>query len=174
MKNRRSRCVSVSIVLSPPNIAYMKNSLFLLLLVLVGCQQSGGPISQTDKDEIQKTIDAFTNAIRNQTGDFEAVYTEEIVSMPPNAEQNSGKQKVTEFHNTPGPKPTAFTISSVEINGVNDLGYARGTWEFKGILNDTIEINDNGKFIVILKKQSDGTWRTSHEIWNSNLPLPGQ
>ncbi|HEX5167981.1 MAG TPA: DUF4440 domain-containing protein [Cyclobacteriaceae bacterium] len=153
----------------------MKKVIILFAVMLTGCQQGGGPISQQDKDEIQKTIDAFANAIKNRTGDFGAVYTSDIISMPPHVEANTGVEKVTAFHSDPaGPKVTTFTVASQEIEGSADLAYARGVWKFEGVLNDTLNVSDNGKFVIILKKQGDGTWKTSREIWNSNVPIPGQ
>ena len=33
---------------------------------------------------------------------------------------------------------------------------------------------DSGKYVVVWKKQDDGNWRLHVDIWNSDLPAPGQ
>jgi hypothetical protein len=33
-------------------------------------------------------------------------------------------------------------------------------------------MNDTGKFVEVWKKQSDGKWKCTVDIFNSDLPLP--
>lgn len=153
----------------------MKNLSFLFAIILFGCQPGGGPISQADKDAIQKNIDGFVEASNGNPDNIGNGYADDLISMPPHFKEISGKQNVVAFHNNPqGAKTVSFTISTSEINGNGDLAYARGAWVFKGTMNDSIEINDNGKFLLILKKQADSSWKTFRETWNSDLPMPGQ
>lgn len=153
----------------------MKKLLFLFAILLAGCQQGGGPITQADKDAIQKNIDGFAEAINTNPANVANGYADDVVSLPPHAGENAGKQKTVEFHTAPGgPKVVSFTLATQEIEGNGGLAYSRGTWTYKGMLNDTLEINDNGKFLLVLKKQADNSWKVSHETWNSNLPIPGQ
>jgi len=149
----------------------MKNLLILLLFTVAGCQQSGSPLTQADKDAIQKNIDGFAQAVSTKSPDIGNGYAEDVVSLPPNEEANVGKEKTVEFHLSPGPKASSFTVTSEEIEGTSELAYSRGTWIFKGVLNDSIDINDNGKYLVLLKKQPDDSWKVIREIWNTSLPL---
>ena len=149
----------------------MKKLIFLFPMIIFACQQGVGPLTQADKDAIQKTIDTFAEAVRTSSSSIGDVYTDDIVSMPPHETAVSGKQNVAAFHNEPGPTVESFNLNTQEIEGAGSLAYARGTWSFAGTLNDSIPIKDNGKFMVILKKQADNSWKTSRETWNSDLPL---
>ena len=153
----------------------MKKLTFLFAVILFGCQQGGGPISQADKDAIQKNLDAFTEASNKNSDELGNGYADDLISMPPHAKEISGKQNVVAFHNDPaGAKTVSFTITTAEIEGNGDIAYARGAWTFKGTVQDSIEINDNGKYLLIFKKQADSSWKTIRETWNSDLPMPGQ
>jgi ketosteroid isomerase-like protein len=158
----------------PHKFYSMKKLLILLTLAVAGCQQGGAPLTSADTDAIKKNVEAFAQAIRTASPDVGNNYVDGVVSMPPHAAVNVGKQKTVEFHLAPGPKVTSFTITSEEIDGSADLAYSRGSWVFKGVVNDSIEINDNGKYLVLMKKQGDGSWKVTHEIWNSDVALPGQ
>jgi len=68
----------------------------------------------------------------------------------------------------------SFTTTTAEIEGTGDLAYARGAWTFKGTVKDSIEVNDNGKFLLVFRKQADSSWKTIRETWNSDSPMPGQ
>ena len=151
----------------------MKKLFILLLVIAFGCQQGGGPITQADKDAIQAQIDALANNIRTN-GNPADLYTTDALSMPPHVPAVSGNTAIGAYHaDSQGPKTTEFTLSGSEIEGTGDIAFARGTWTYKGTLNDTIEVSDNGKFLAVYKKQADNSWKSHREIWNSDQPLPG-
>jgi ketosteroid isomerase-like protein len=55
----------------------------------------------------------------------------------------------------------------VEVSG--DLGSGRG--EAKVTLVDRVTEDttySSSKYLNILKKQADGSWQTTHDIWNDN------
>ena len=55
----------------------------------------------------------------------------------------------------------------VEVSG--DLAFGRGTAYVTLIPRDGGDpISATSKYINILQKQSDGTWLTTHDIWNEN------
>ena len=149
----------------------MKKLFIILSFAAAGCQQGGAPLSSADIDAIKKNIADFAQAVSTNSPDLGNGYDDGVISMPPNAVTSVGKPKTVEFHSTPGPKITSFVINSEEIEGSEELAYSRGTWVFKGVLNDSIDINDNGKYLILLKKHTDGSWKVTREIWNSDLPM---
>jgi ketosteroid isomerase-like protein len=150
----------------------MKRIIFILAVAMLGCQ-SQAPLSEADREGIKKCIDNLSEGIRTASVDvLKNAYTEDVISMPPHATENSGNQKVVEFHSTPGPvKTVSFALSTVEIEGSGDQAYVRGTWTFTGQM-DTTQINDNGKFLAIMKKQG-ADWKISRETWNADTPISG-
>ena len=95
--------------------------------------------------------------------------------MPPNEEELMGKQAITDnmvamFEGM----GAELTISSEEVEVAGDWAFDRGAYTMKLTpKGDGEPMEDNGKYIVILEKQADGSWRIAREVWNSNNPLPG-
>jgi ketosteroid isomerase-like protein len=47
-----------------------------------------------------------------------------------------------------------------------DLGYSTGTY------TATFgEMTDKGKYVTIWRKQSDGSWKVTEDMFNSDLPM---
>lgn len=151
----------------------MKKLVILVLVVGFGCQQGGGPISQADKDAVQTLIDDFaakTNANENPS----AIYASDAITMPPHAAAVTGAEAIGSYHADPSEaQTTSFQVNTAEIEGSGNIAFARGTWTFEGTVNDTINVSDNGKFMVVYKKQADNTWKAYREMWNSDQPMPG-
>ena len=62
-----------------------------------------------------------------------------------------------------------ITISKVSGDTAYDIGtYKQGLMPQKG----GGMIDDKGKYVVLLKKDSNGNWWITHAIYNSDLPLP--
>ena len=152
----------------------MKKLFIILTFATAGCQQSGGPLTSADIDAIKKVIIDFSQARSTISPDLANGYVDDVISMPPHAPINVGKQQTIAFHSAPEPKINSFIVNSEEIDGRDDLAYSRGSFVFKALLNDSIEINDNGKYLILLKKQADGSWKVTREIWNSDFPIAGQ
>ena len=58
---------------------------------------------------------------------------------------------------------SAMTITPEEINILGDYAYSRGVYTLAAK-----DGNVDGKFMTILKRQSDGTWKIYRDIFNSN------
>ena len=151
----------------------MKKLIILFAAVVLGCQQGPGPITDADKDAIKQRMQTFANAMVNDIENVGAGYADKAVSMPPNAETNISPGTAAAFFQR-GPKPTKFELNPEVIEGLGTLAFARGTFVFEGILNDTINISDKGKFLATFEKEADGSWKVTQEIWNSDLPIGGQ
>jgi ketosteroid isomerase-like protein len=66
-----------------------------------------------------------------------------------------------------------LTQKVLDIDGRGDLAYARGSYsailEVPGLPEP---VTDEGKFLVIIRKQEDGEWLASISIYNSDAPVP--
>jgi uncharacterized protein (TIGR02246 family) len=62
--------------------------------------------------------------------------------------------------------------AAIEASG--DLGYSSGTYEmsFRDPTGKTM--NDRGKYVIVWKKQRDGSWKVVRDISNSDLPVPAK
>ena len=100
-----------------------------------------------------------------------AVYTDDAVQMSPKGPPVHGKDAIRKgwaaMLAMPGPG-LSFQTTSVEVARSGDLAYETGTYDFvtadkKGKTND-----EKGKYVVVWKKQSDGSWKAAVDIDNSD------
>ena len=102
-------------------------------------------------------------------------YAEGALVLPPNGPTVTTKDGIrkawTEMLTAPG-FSGGWKATKVEVARSSDLATVSGTWEFT--MNDASgkPATDRGKFVEVVKKQADGTWKCAVDIWNSDLPLP--
>lgn len=90
-----------------------------------------------------------------------AAFTEDAVRMPPNEPLHVGRAAIEAWSATNwGPITTTELIQTAEeIDGRGDLAYARGSYSATVVVPGVPEpISEVGKFLVILRKQPDGSW----------------
>jgi uncharacterized protein (TIGR02246 family) len=99
---------------------------------------------------------------------FAQVYSEDATIYPPDMEPIQGRQAIQEFWKAGGEqmgiKNLKLTTRELEVAG--DWAYEQGTGEF-----DTNGGQVNVKYVVIWKKQADGSWKWHRDIWNMS-PAP--
>jgi ketosteroid isomerase-like protein len=154
----------------------------LIICIMVGCQQGEGDAEEVGvkalSDEDVAAIKAMGPALdkANLAGDFNAVVemmTEDILLMNPNEQIIQGRAKTLEWFNAF--KPATFTEHRhelLEVDGYGDIAYARGAYKNAFIFEGIDEpIKGEGKTLLILRKQTDGSWLISRFCWNSDLPI---
>jgi ketosteroid isomerase-like protein len=63
-------------------------------------------------------------------------------------------------------------MTAVEIDGHDDLAFDRGTWSWTGREAAGMElVTQTGNYLSIARRQTDGSWRYSAMMWNSDTPL---
>ncbi len=115
--------------------------------------------------------------IASSTGDLElymSLHTDDIVKMGPDAPATYGKEDLR--------ASTKFLFDNFTIEGASypeetqvdgDLGFTRGNYTLSIIPKaggDTAYVD--GKYLTICKRQADGSWKISHDCFNSNVPPP--
>src|SRR5436309_16044319 len=101
-------------------------------------------------------------------------YAESAVVMPPNAPSAKTRETIRsawkEMLTTPG-AAISWKATKVEVAKSGDLAYVSGTYEDTMTDASGKPVEDNGKYVVIFKKQADGTWKGVADIWNYDLPV---
>ncbi len=98
-------------------------------------------------------------------------YAEDADLLPPGAPLMSGHEAIRGFWQgmvSAGLHVSVLEASRVEESG--DLAYARGVYELTVTPAGGATISDNGKYIVVYRRQPDGTWRGVADIFNSSRP----
>jgi len=151
------------------------NRFVLLLCSVVLASACGGTPQQT---ATPSTDPAPVNDLRSRyqaaynAGDAAAVtalYTDDATSMPDHHAPVDGKAAIQEHlqqifaQYTPS---LTITPADTEISG--EIAHEHGTYSMtltpKGGGN---AITENGKYLVVLKRQADGSWKIHHDIDNA-------
>lgn len=146
-----------------------------LLVLAAACQSAagGGALSEQDKTSIRDQTAAFVAAINAK--DWPAAtaqYSADAVFMPANGVEVSGPANIQTWM-AAYPPFANFVAQSVEVDGTGDLAYNRGTYELDVTPpGATTPMHDKGKFLEVLRRQADGTWKVVRDIFNSDLPIP--
>lgn len=168
----------------------MKKYLVIIPLVFLFCFafacQKGEEVAE--EPEIGVDVEADIQAIKANldewvslynAGDFERLmsvyYTEKTVRMPPDEPIQVGKDAILAAYKKSREQFDEQCESSIpeDIRVSGDLAVVRGVDTGTNTPKDGGEPEEyNVKWVLVLERQADNTWKWIWEIWNDTLPLP--
>lgn len=146
----------------------------LTLIVLAACQPAA-PMAITDAEKA--SIDSLEHQFMKLAiaGDFaglvKAYYADEAIILPPNMPAATGHAGIEAVLKT-FPPITAFELNTDEVVGHGDLAYVRGRYTMTFSPPGAPPIPDSGKYLEIWRKQADGSWKATRDMFSSDIPLP--
>lgn len=149
----------------------------LSILLIGGCRSASPPSPSEDVRKIKEVSAARAEAFnRSDAKKIATYFTEDAVLMAPGQPADTGRVAVVEYYQSIfdayEPELSSHYVN-VEVFG--NRAYGRGIAEVTLTPKDGGEsITSTSKYINILEKQSDGTWKTTHDIWNTNAPASGK
>ena len=158
----------------------MRISILLAAVFLILSCAGPQPEPPADHAEVRQAIEAVNAQLaeafsRGDATAFASFYTPDGKMMAPNAESSAGRQAIEESFApdfSTNPPTLKLTTADVEVHG--DTAIEAGNYSISFILPGQEEaMEDHGKYVVVWKKQADGSWKLHWDIWNSNLsPAP--
>jgi uncharacterized protein (TIGR02246 family) len=142
---------------------------------------ASGPDPQADQRAISATLDEYAAAWK--VSDAQRVgrlYTDDAIILPGDHVAESGRAAIIKYNQDvfDAYVPKTFDISQQETQISGDLAFNRGTFSFSADAKDPKgkPVSDRGKYIVIMKRQVDGSWKWTRDIDNSDGPaaVPGE
>lgn len=122
--------------------------------------------------EVSKMGDEFAASLNaKDVARATALYTEDAVLLPPNGEPMRGLAAIEACWKQLLEQGLSEVKShSVASSCSGDLGFETGEFELTIRVPGGPVIKDRGKYLNVLKKGSDGRWRTTYDMWNSSTP----
>ena len=121
---------------------------------------------------MKKVLDDFDAAYneafdRGDAAGCAAFFTEDVLLMVPGQPMTRGKKAFEDTYRSRMDESSGGTHSNklVEYGVEGDLAYQVGTFAITGT-----DSPEQGKFVNVLKRQSDGTWKVAVSIFNSDRP----
>ena len=102
-----------------------------------------------------------------------ALWTEDGIQMSPDAARRTGKEMIrSEMEPFFDIYDTQMSIYPDAVQVLGDQAYSHGLYEFMMTPKEGGDkIEGNGKFLTILQKQIDGSWRIAIDCFNYDVPL---
>lgn len=132
--------------------------------LLAGCAPGERPVDAGARRAIETAVRRYV-AASNQ-GDAEALadlYSEDAVLLPPDHEPVRGRQAIGAYWSQGTDRGLEVTTLAVEVNA--DLGYLVGRYNLPATDEEPA---DSGKYVMCLKRQRDGAWKLTADIWNQS------
>jgi ketosteroid isomerase-like protein len=130
-------------------------------------------VTTADQEMIRQVLDAEMQAAASgDEASWSALYTQDAIVLPPHGVAVQGRDEIQRWLAELPPISNAKG-ESLELVGIGDLAYHRGTYAMTISLPGLpTPIQEKGKFLQIYRKLEDGEWRMAREIYNSDLPMP--
>lgn len=145
--------------------------LFAILVcsLIISCQQND---KYNDDAETIKAISAARAKAFNE-GNAAAIavhFTDSAYLMAPGVETLRGHDAIKSYYQGIFDEyHTELESGYEELKVDGDLAYGRGFAKVRLLPKSGGEsISSTSKYLNIMERQSDGTWKTTHDIWNSN------
>jgi uncharacterized protein (TIGR02246 family) len=133
-------------------------------LLLAGCREPAPAADPGARQAIEAAVSRYV-AASNQ-GDAEALtslYTEDAVLLPPDHAPVHGRDAIGEFWRQGTDTGLEVRTLRVEVDG--SIGYLVGQYNLPSTAEEPA---DSGKYVMCLRRQRDGSWKLSADIWNSS------
>ena len=146
-----------------------------VLISLAGCSREQRQASaETAAQAIWKE---YTESLNS--GDIErwlALWTEDGVQMPPDEAAIVGKDNIRARNEAVLDRFTLdIGITNNEVETGGKWAYSRGTYKARLMPKaGGRPISIDGKYMTILARQPDGSWKIHRDIFNSNAAPPGK
>jgi uncharacterized protein (TIGR02246 family) len=123
-----------------------------------------------DRSAILKTTAELLAAVNASDVDrCVSVWAPDGVLMPPHHPSLHGREAIAGyFHDLFSRSRLRFTFTSSHIELAGDIALERVTYTaviWTGV--EASPIDDVGKGLHVYRRQSDGSWKLTHDIWNS-------
>lgn len=150
----------------------------LACLALAGCAARQASTSGSARDvaairtQIERNAAQFAETFnRGDISALAAMYDTGAVVLAPNAPVMRGRQNVEALWS--GARQQGFKTLSLTVQSVESLGaHAIELGSYTLVIQPAgqTETTDRGKYMVIWKRQADGSWKLYRDMFNSSMP----
>lgn len=151
-------------------------SLFTVIILLMsaacsGCKSEKAGMSNA-RGAVEEGNAKFSEAFeRGDSAALAALYTQDAIVFPPGGEMVKGRQAIGEFWKaTRQSGVKSATLTTVDVGESGDLAYEVGTVLLTIQPEGKEPATASAKYVVVWKRQADGSWQLHRDIWNDLPP----
>jgi len=131
-----------------------------------GCRAPAGP-SDADFTAIRSISPRFMKGVEaRDAAALAALYDEAAVVLPPGSGPIRGRTAIRDFWQgmLNGPLQSV-RLEPGEVHAAGDLAYETGEGRIT-ITTLSGVVTVPAKYVTVMKRQADGSWKLTHDIWN--------
>ena len=142
-------------------------------MVLAGCSAPLAPDVESVTSAVNEIWDRYSSTYNaGDLGAWMSLWTDEGIQMPPDEAPRVGREAIRARN---GPLLDQFTydmrITNEEVGVAAGWAFARGRYSATLTPKAGGEFTSiDGKYMTILQRQPDGSWKIHRDIFNSNVP----
>jgi uncharacterized protein (TIGR02246 family) len=126
------------------------------------CSRPEAPPVAGSRQAIEAAVARYVAASNQGDADaLAALYADDAMLLPPDHEPIRGRQAIGDFWRQGTDEGLRVTTLKVEVEG--DLGYLVGRYNLPPTDEEPA---DSGKYVMCLRRQRDGSWKLTADIWN--------
>ena len=149
---------------------------FALIVAISTTATAGSTAENKAVREARAAIEAanakFSEAFaRGDARALAAMYTSDAIAFPPDGEMIRGNEAIGEFWKaTRDGGVQSAVLTTVDVGTSGDVAYEVGTVSLAIQPSGKEPSTAVAKYVVVWKRQSDGSWKLHRDIWNSLPP----
>jgi ketosteroid isomerase-like protein len=128
-------------------------------------------LTSEERSAVEQAADVYLAAMK--AADWVRVaqsFSEDGVRIPPNEDAHRGREAIQGWLGGIE-ELTSYELTRDRIDGADGIAYVRGRYEITlRPLGAPAPLSDQGDFLEIWRKESDGGWRIIEAMWNTRLP----
>jgi uncharacterized protein (TIGR02246 family) len=148
----------------PPRPAVAITAILAWLAPISGCRPQPGAADATGRKAVTQVIAAYLDAYRrNDAAAIAGLYAGNAVLLPPGHTLVTGRDDIRAYWKRG--MESGFAMDTVRIEVAPGSGYVVGRYYVPPDGDDPAE---TGKFVIALRREPDGVWRITADIWNAD------
>ena len=155
----------------PTTVRTVRSLALATLIGLAGCTSQQAPDQAAATAAIDQVLKDFSTSLNaGDIGRWVSLWTDDGIQMPPDESAVVGREAI---HARIQHGADRFTfnigITNEEVHTAGDWAFARGTYRMSLTPKQGGKpIPIDGKYMTILTRQPDGSWKIHRDIFNSN------
>ena len=133
----------------------------------------------TDAAAVRQAIETQNSrfsaaAVKADTATIAGLYTDDAIVMGPNAPAMHGHDAIAKGFASMASemKLTGLKLQTQDVIAAGDYAIETGAYDLTAAPPKAKPVHDVGKYIVVWKKQADGSYKLLRDIYNSDEGMP--
>jgi uncharacterized protein (TIGR02246 family) len=135
-----------------------------VLILAAACLAAPTHRDSSARRQVEEAVTRYVTATNE--GDSEtltSLYAEDAVLLPPDHEAIQGREAIGAFWSQGTDEGLELRTLRIEVDG--NVGYLVGNYHLPATEEEPA---DSGKYVMCLRRQADGNWKLTADIWNSS------